>query len=92
MNYDPLGIIRIIYQYTVSELEIDIESEREIIIIEESDINTIEYIQTQREQNEWVQQTALEYQILLDPDIVSVEWTRNGPVVITESDLYWGNY
>ena len=71
----PLGIIQIIYKYTASQLEIDNESEREINIIEEIDLITIDYIHIQVERKEWAEQTAISY--IIRPDIVSFEWTRS---------------
>ena len=70
----------------------DVESEREINFIEESDILTIEHINTQIEQEKVSAEIALAHQISSDLNIVSVNWTENGPIVITESILYWGDY
>ena len=91
----PTSILRIIYCYIIGPEEIDIEIGREIIEIFESDI-VHQYITDQQQQQQWAADTAeseLEISILSNPDIVSVSWI-NGRLdqVITESDLYWGNY
>lgn len=88
----PTDINRIIYHYTISELDINIQSDFEITSLERSHLLNTEYIDSELGQEEWVIQRSFEIQLVSNPDIISVEWSFGQPTIITESDLYWGNY
>ena len=88
----PLELLRIIYQYSLSPINTDIESAQEIAIATASDTLTIDHIIHNEEEEDWIARIALEQDVIARPDIVSMSWTTTGINVITESELYWGDY
>ena len=87
-----IEISYIIYQFCISQRDIDTESNLEITAITAPDPLTTEYISTYIEEEEWITQRALEQQIISTPNIISVSWSAGNITIVTESDLYWGNY
>ena len=93
-QYTPLpkSITKIIYQYCITQIDIDIESSREIQLATTPDSIAIEHIDSINQEENYISQLAMEQDILSRSDIISVSWKDNRIATITESDLYWGNY
>ena len=88
----PTELVQTVHHYTSSQADVHIESDREIKEIEDSNINAVDFIDAQIAEEEWISWLALECKMFLNPDIVAVSWNKAVPLIITDSDLYWGTY